>query len=662
MLMKYPHLYEPIQLGKTLFRNRIFSSPMGHYELTAENFPDPEIIAFYEQRAKGGAASVTVGDCIVDTKTGQSHTKQIPLDNPLLMSSFTALATAISRHGAVAAVELNHGGKFSNVVEKIGGKVASPPSTMDSSSVTYGPVDDVSPGGTRIYEMPEEIILKIIEAYGRGAAFAKHCGFGMVTIHGGHGWLLSQFMSPTVNTRKDRWGGSFENRMRLPLAVVETVRKAVGPNFPIEIRLSGDEVFEGGYDLSYGVEIAKQLDGKVDLIHVSAGNHEVPSSYIVTHPNMFLEEGCNVKYAAEIKKHVKTPVATVGALTEPAYMEEIIASGQADIVQLARQLLVDPDFANKVRTGRDDDVHRCISCAFCFSNAFDKHNFRCAINPKMGTFFDSKFEIPSAQKKTVLVAGGGVGGMQAALTASERGHKVILCEKSDRLGGVLNCERDVPFKYRLCAYLDRQARKISRSAIDIRLNTDVTPEYAELLHPDVIIAAVGSTPIIPPVPGIDGTNVKSAADVYANPGCTRKNVVIMGGGLVGLELAIHLGDLGRNVTVVEMLDELNYGGMVIHAIAIDVQLKRLGTKVVLSTKAVEINEKGLVGEGPEGCNIIPADTVVYAVGQLPLWNTANSLRTCAPEFCMIGDCRAPRNIADATLEAYYAARDIGSSY
>lgn len=660
MEMKYPHLFEPLRLGNTFFRNRIFASPTGHHEMTPDCFPDPEVIAYYEKKAQGGVASVSVGDCIVHTKTGQSHTKQIHLDDPLILPSLTAVATAISRHGAVASAELSHGGKFSHVVELVGGKVASPPFLKDGSGITYGPVAGVSPGGTIIHEMPEEVILEIIEAFGRGAAFAKHCGFGMVTIHGGHGWLLTQFMSPTTNTRKDRWGGSFENRMRLTLAVVDSIRKAVGPNFPIEFRMSGAEFFEGGYDIKYGVEIAKQLDGKVDMIHVSAGNHEVPATFIMTHPNMFMKEGCNVWLAAEIKKHVKTPVATVGALTDPAYMEEVIASGQADVVQVARQLLVDPDFVNKVRAGKEDDAHRCVKCELCFSHAFSNRYHRCTLNPKLGTYVDNKFQIPPAKPRTVLVIGGGVGGMQAALTAAERGHKVILCEKSGRLGGALNCERGVPFKEPLMQYIDRQARKLSRAGVEVRLNTMVTPEYAQAIAPDAIIAAVGAVPVVPKIPGIDGKNVMGAEAAYENPEATGKNVVIIGGGLVGLELAIFLGDLGRKVTVVEMMDELCDGGNSIHAIAVGVQLERLGTQVLLSTRAVEINEKGLVAEGPDGKKLFPADTVIYAVGQRPLWDEAEKFRTIAPEFQMIGDCRAPRIIADATREAYYVARDIGS--
>jgi pyruvate/2-oxoglutarate dehydrogenase complex dihydrolipoamide dehydrogenase (E3) component len=357
---------------------------------------------------------------------------------------------------------------------------------------------------------------------------------------------------------------------------------------------------------------------------------------------------------------VKTPVATVGALTDPAYMEEVIASGQADVVQLARELMVDPDFPNKVRAGREDDVHRCIRCATCITYAFHNRCLYCALNPKFGTFVDNKFAIPAAKQKTVLVVGGGVGGMQTALTAAERGHKVILCEKSGALGGVLNCERTVPFKSMLVDYLDRQARKVARAGVDVRLNTKVTPEHAKIIAPDAIVAAVGAVPVVPNIPGIGGKNVMGAEEVYANPEAAGKNVVIIGGGLVGVELAIHLGDLGRKVTVVEMMDELNDGGNPIHAIALGVQTKRVGTEFVLSTKAVEINEKGLVAEGPDGRKLFPADTVVYAVGQRPLWDVVETLRTVAPEFHVIGDSRAPRSMFHANREAYYTARDIGS--
>jgi 2,4-dienoyl-CoA reductase-like NADH-dependent reductase (Old Yellow Enzyme family) len=318
--------------------------------------------------------------------------------------------------------------------------------------------------------MSEELILHIIEKFGLAAAWAKRCGFNMVTVHGGHGWLIAQFMSPKVNTRSDRWGGGFENRMRFPLAVVESIRKHVGSGFPIELRMSGSECSEDAYDLSEGIKIAKALDGKVDILHISAGHHEFEDTFLITHPSMFMEDGVNVKYAAEIKKHVKTPVATVGALTDPMMMEEIIASGKADIVQLGRQSIADPDLPIKARLGREDDIDRCMRCCMCFSGAGTHRYLQCAINPSIGRELEEKSAIPPRSKKRVLIAGGGVGGMQAALSASRLGHEVTLCEKADRLGGVLRCEEGVPFKARLEEYLDRQALRISRAPIALRLH------------------------------------------------------------------------------------------------------------------------------------------------------------------------------------------------
>jgi hypothetical protein len=241
--------------------------------------------------------------------------------------------------------------------------------------------------------------------------------------------------------------------MRFPLEIIAAVREAVGPGFPIEMRISGSECYPGGYGIDYGVMIAKALDGKVDLIHVSAGSHEDPRVFTVTHPSMFLEDGVNVRYAAEIKKHVKnSKVATVGALSDPALLEEILSTGKADVVELARGLICDPDLPTKARLGKSDEITNCIRCFACFSNLIMNGHIICALNPEISNETEIKFERPPAKEKTVLVAGGGIGGMQAALSAAKRGHRVILCEKSDRLGGVLRCEEKVPFKKHLHEY------------------------------------------------------------------------------------------------------------------------------------------------------------------------------------------------------------------
>lgn len=643
---KYPHLYSPIILGNTVFRNRIFGAPTGAQDLTPDGFPVPDTCSYYELKARGGAASVTVGECMVDSRRGMGGEHHFALDDPMSLASMSALAEAISRHGAVASVELQHAGMFAR-------------NSHSKGAPLYGPVKCVNSYGLEVEEMPVEVILETIDAYGNAAARAKKCGFGMVMIHGGHGWLVSQFMSSKINTRSDEWGGSLENRMRFPLAIIENIRKKAGRDFPIEFRMSGSECNSKGYDIDEGVEIAKMLDGKVDLIHVSAGNHEIKEAFVITHPTMFLPDAANVRYAAEIKKHVKTPVATVGALTDPDLMEHIIASGQADVVEIARGLIADPDLPAKARTGREDEIRHCMRCLACFSNLINTGHFSCAINPVIGHETDLRHQLPPCEKRKVLIAGGGVAGMQAALTAAARGHKVILCEKTDRLGGVLRCEERVPFKNKLGKYLDAQASLIARAPVDVRLNTEVTPELARDIGADVIIAAMGARPVKPNIPGIGGGNVMGAEEAYLEYEKTGNNVVILGGGLVGAELGIYLSQLGRDVTIIEMMDALNFGENFLHGDGLTFQIAEKGIKTVLSTKVVEINEHGAVGEDKTGTRLYKADTVIYAVGQRPLREEAGALRFCAPEFYQIGDCLTPRNIQAATSAAFHIARDIG---
>ena len=510
------------------------------------------------------------------------------------------LADSIRRHGAVAAVELQHTGLYAHLARERG-------------EIIYGPSEGMDSEGNIYYEMPEEVIERTIEAFAAAAARAKRCGFGMITLHGGHGWLLAQFMSSKVNKRKDRWGGSLENRMRFPIAVCEAVRRTVGPGFPIEIRISGSEVTPYGYDLDEGIGIAKMLDGHVDLIHVSTGHHERPEVFTITHPSIFLEDSANVVYAAEIKKHVKTPVASVGAHCDVELMEEIIASGKADVIEMARALMADPDLPRKARAG--EDVRPCLRCLACFSHILTNYHTYCAVNPVIGRELEYRHAQPPAEKKTVLIAGGGVGGMQAAVTAAKNGHKVILCEKSDKLGGVLRCEDHVPFKKKVRQYLDYQARMVEKAGVEVRLNTEVTREYAAEVKPDVIIAALGARPVCLPIPGMDLPHVFTAEGMYGAPDKAGEKVVVLGGGLVGQEVAVYLAGMGRDVTILEMLPALNSGGNVLHQMALDFELQRVGVKVSLSTKALAVDEKGVTAERDGEQAFFPADTVVCAVGR-----------------------------------------------
>ena len=305
-------------VGRVTFRNRMFSAPMGGTDITNDGCIGPKSTAFYELRGKGGAGAVTVSECMVHPKTDGSHAYH--LDTTILnsLASATYTADAIRRHGAVASLELSHSGMYAGTYMTDKSK--------QKSMHQWGADDTVRADGVKVKALTEDMIKEIVEAYGQTAALAKRAGFEMLMIHGGHGWLINQFLSPYFNHRHDAYGGSLENRCRLAIEVLKSVREAVGEGFPIEFRMSGSELFEGGYDLSEGVKIAQMIEPYVDILHVSAGTYQ--RGFGDTHPSMFKEHGCNVYLAAEIKKHVSVPVATIGGLNDPEQMEEIIASGK----------------------------------------------------------------------------------------------------------------------------------------------------------------------------------------------------------------------------------------------------------------------------------------------------------------------------------------------
>ena len=652
--LRYPHLFEPLILGDRLFRNRLFASPTGYQNMTGDNILPPGAEAYYERKAMGGAASVATCELIVDGARGKGGANQVSIDDPRAYNPLCRIAHAVTRYGAVATAELQHTGMYANRDLSFFGAAA--------RGDAWGPVE-CELEGRIVKPMSEEMIEETIGKYADAAALAKRAGFGMILIHAGHGWLLQQFLSPRLNTRTDRWGGpAIENRARFAVSVCDAVRRAVGPGFPIEVRISGSECYEGGYDIEEGVAFARQLEGHCDLIHVSAGSHEVREVFTRTHPDMYHGESPNLCFAAEIKKAVSVPVATVGAHgNEPAFLEEIIASGKADVIEMARSLLADPDLPLKLRTGREDEIRPCLRCLYCFSSELTCGEPYCAVNPESGREIDMKYAPPAAAaRKKVLVAGGGVGGMEAALECARRGHQVILCEKGSVLGGGIRCEERVPFKKYVGVYLDRQAAAVRAAGVDVRLNTPVTPALAEALSPDVIIAALGSVAIRPRIPGIDGKNVLGAEYAYTHPDEVGRRAVVLGAGMVGIELSIYLAMLGREVTVVEMLDHMNDGGNFLLAQGQEFELQRRKVALHLSTKAVGITDGGVKCETARGeTPFFPADTVIYAVGQRPLRDEALALSGCAGEFYQLGDCIAQANIGTATSAAFTVARNIG---
>lgn len=642
----YPHLGSPLQIAGRTLKNRILSAPLSNPDVGPDENMTKENIAFYGLRAKGGAACVTISEGIVHSATGKSHTKHILLDNPMSMPSLTEAAAEIHRHNCMASIELSHGGKYASN----GGRPGVTPKR-------YGPVEEFWEDGTHILEMPEELILEIADHFGKAAAMVKQAGFDMVLVHAGHGWLLCQFMSPDTNTRKDKWGGSFENCMRFPLLCIQKIREAVGPAFPIEFRMSGAEYTKGGYDIDYGIRIAKAIDGKVDLIHVSAGRHDS----VVTHPSMFIEHGCNVHLAAEIKKHVKTPVATLGGLNDPDMMEEIIASGKADVVEMARQLLADPFFPEKALTGRKEDITKCCRCFSCFEAYLGTRTQICALNPVIGREREHKSAFAPTTPKKVLVAGGGPGGMAAALQAAERGHQVILFEKDSRLGGKLLAEEFVPFKEDLYAFAMLQAKRIRKDPrIEVRLNTPLTAELAEQEGADIIMCAVGAKPIVPPIPGLkESRKVVGLEALHTKDPAVGQKVVILGGGLIGSESAVYLDGLGKEVSIVEMRGDYAVDAPRMHKLGLSEYFKDSKVKIHLNTKAKAVTEEGLLCEKADGSEmLLEADTIFVAAGMRPDTEAVEELRYAAPRFFQLGDCVKVGKVYDAVHGGYYGAIDI----
>lgn len=618
MERKYPHLSQPITLGNVTFRNRMFASPIGATDIDKDCVPGERTRAFYELRAKGGAAAVTMSELVVHPETDGSHMLHLDLATVGSLAAFTFTADAIKRHGAVPSVEFSHSGQYAGTYMADKNK--------KQGLTQYGPSDGVRPDGMKVTALTKKQIADIVKRYGETAILAKRAGFEMIMIHGGHTWLLNQFISPYFNHRTDEYGGSFENRMRFTLEVLKEVRNAVGPMFPIEFRMSGSELFEGGYDLDEGVRIAQAVEPYVDLIHVSAGSYQF--GFFRTHPSMFAEHGVNVYLAEEIKKHVSKPVATIGALNDPEQMEEIIASGKADVVYMGRALLADPYLPQKVMSGNDDKIVKCLRCFTCMAERPTTQTRRCTVNPLIGREIEGTEVLPAAVKKKVLV-----------------------------VGGILKCEQAIDFKqemYQLGLSLEAQAIE---TGVEIRCNTEVTPEYAEAENADVMILAVGSNPIVPPLKGMDGDNVVIVNNYYLEKEKVGDSVVVLGGGLAGCEAAIHLAQEGKKMHLVEMRDQLAPDANIRHR-PILMQMIEKYVEAHTGYQGMEVTKDGVLCKDAQGKEVlVPGKSVICAVGQRANRSVVDELRNCAPVVREIGDCVRPSNITNAIYMGYHAGLD-----
>lgn len=648
MKRTYPNLCKPLRIGGLTLRNRMASAPLGATDILADGTPGPRTLGFYEARARGGASVVTVSELVVHPETDGSQMLRLSLSTPGQLGQFTYVADAIKRHGAVASIELSHSGQYAGtyMVDK----------KAKAELCMYGPSDGTRPDGIPVKALTHEQIASIVAAYANAAALAKRAGFEMVMVHAGHGWLINQFLSPYFNKREDEYGGSLENRVRFAREILAAIRVEVGPRFPIELRMSGSELFEGGYDLEEGCRIAHVLEDLVDIIQVSAGSYQF--GFSITHPSQFRAHGCNVYLAEEIKKHVSVPVATLGGLSDAQQMEDIIAAGKADMVVMGRALIADPEIPNKVMANAGDEIVKCLRCYVCMAERPVTQTRRCALNPRIGRELEGLTVAPALSPKKVLVVGGGIAGMKAAETAALRGHDVTLCEAERELGGILRSEAALPFKADLYNLGVSYARLVEKAGVDVRMGVRVDAAFAEDFAPDALIVAVGSEALTLPMPVADDARVLSIDDLYLNGAEPGEEVVIIGGGLTGTECALLMAQQGRKVHLVSNEETLAPGANIRQRPILLAEVDAAGIDVLLNAFACEVSAEGVWVERDGERRLVSGDTVVCAIGQRSRSAAVEELLDGAPFVRVVGDARRPADITTAIYEAYHAAMDI----
>ena len=649
----YPHIFEPITIGGVTFKNRIFTAPsMGHMlQNNAPTYPEPAMIANYLQKAKGGAAQVECGGQQVNNPGRNPIHSNFDIEDPTGWRNFIHFTNAIHFYDAKASYELIHFGGEGEYTEEA------------KKGIIYGCSEFTRNDGLHFHQMPVEEMEKLADRYAHLAECVKFCGFDTLLIHGGHGTLLQEFLSPRSNHRTDEFGGSIENRARFPMMVLDRIREKVGRDLLIEYRISGSECVPGGFEVDECIEFFKLIQDRIDIAHISAGVVREPRLRAITHPTGFLPEGCNAYLAKAVKAcpDIHIPVLTLGAFQQPEAIERVLANGEADIVAMARGTIADPYTVNKIKEGRPQDIVPCIKCFHCLDDFKKTHYYSCSVNPTAGRESQLDMLVPKEyEKKNVAIIGGGPAGMKAALLASERGHTVTLYEAKDMLGGQLNDADFMSFKYDLKKYKNYLIDHVMADKnITVKLGTKPTTQELLNQNYESVICAIGADPLIPPIPGVDGDNVIWAGDSFFAPEKVGQKVVIIGGGQVGCETGVHYGMNGKDVTILEMKDGLAPDAMRTYHEELVGQVGDHCSAAITGARVTGITAEGVVYVDKDGKETtVPADTVILAVGMKPRAAEAESYRNSCENFRKIGDCVKVGNVKTVTRAAFDAAMTI----
>jgi NAD(H)-dependent 7beta-hydroxy-3-oxo-delta4-cholenoic acid oxidoreductase len=645
-------LFSPIKIGKMEVRNRIAMAPITPNWSSDDGTVSDKLIDYFEARAAGGVGMIITETFVVD-KSQQYLLASMGFWDDSVIPNFKKLIDRVHAHGAKLVPQLSHPGAdtFSWM---FGGQPVAP-SAHYSKTCAY-----------MARELTLDEIKKIIQQYGDAARRAREAGFDAIELHAAHAYMLAgSFLSPLRNKRTDEYGGSNDGRLRFVLEVMENIKKKAGVDFPVILRISGDEHTPGGRDILNTQYIAPQLvKAGVDAFHVSGGIQ--PEQFYRIIPPTGTPFGLNVASAASVKQVVNVPVLTVARINDPKFADDILTRGLADMVVMGRALIADPELPNKAKEGRFEDIAPCTSCSIgCVQQIMKLQSMTCVINPTVGREVEMAI-VPAAKPKKVLVAGGGPGGLEAARVAALRGHKVTLYEKQPKLGGQLNIACVAPMRQELAMWITYLSTQVKKLGVKVELNTEATPELIAAEKPDVMVVATGGECAAPPIPGIDTPKVISSHAVLAGAPRPKGRVLVIGGGLVGCEIADLLADLGDGdagsataVTIIEMLPDIDMDEVEMSRMLLIPRLRKKGVKWLTSTTVKQILEDGAVitRDGVEE-TLSGMDQIIIACGTKSVDTLSKAIQGKVPEVYVIGDAKKPRMALEAIAEGAEVGRKI----